>query len=211
MLNHLQNITHKFLLPLVLVSLISSCAFPKRSLTRVNISGQLLGASGAPLKNEKLELTLPAGYGLNDIDRDFVEDEEVFLPRESIIVETDAIGSFSHSFKPVPYSAAYWVLPPVGSVPKSPPFPYLYIRVLSDPKIVYSVLIKDDEVVYSAYDDMRPPTDNQILRPPLRMEGQLIEDERGELFNWTADLKLISSKGTRAKMRKNTNKTGTSK
>ena len=199
----IRNISHKLLVTVLFsIAALSSCAFPKKSITGINISGQLLAPSGAPLRNQKIELTLPVGYGLNDIDRDFVEEEEAVLPRESKVVQTDALGSFSHSFRPVPYSAAFWILPPIGSVPKSPPRPHIYLRVLSDPEVVYSVLIKEDEVIYSAYDEKRPPNDNQILSPPMRMSGKLIEDERGELFNWIADLKLIHRPPRRAQLKK---------
>lgn len=168
--------------------LLSSCSYPNSKLASVSINARLLDTNGQPLSNKKLEVTLPASYGMQEIDLEYSEPEEIGKIEQTAIVQTDLTGNFSHTFEPVTYNTAYWFLPPLGNFPKEPPKPSFVIKMLDTSNAVYSIGWDENEKLNYAV--MRSKRES---RPPFFLKGRVIRDERGEIPACIADFKFQKS------------------
>ena len=91
------------------------------------------------------------------------------------MVKTDAAGAFSVVFPDVPYSTAFWVLPPVGNVPKNGPDPMFIMRFLDKPSTDVSLQVKESEVIYGV---SRLKFGNTRVAP-IDITGNLEKTSRG--------------------------------
>ena len=170
----------------------SSCALPGHSATSVSLSGQLLGSNNQPLPGKTIIITLPASYGLNDIDLSFGDAEEYSHTPQSAALVTDALGSFSYSFKPVTYSRFFWIIPPLGSLFSSPPEPFFFLSFPEKPQERLSVLVSKEkaELQLISASGARLSGPDLEKKAGLAASGRLFNDQRGELEGLIAELQL---------------------
>lgn len=179
------------------------CALPGSAATQVVISGQLLDEQGRAQSGQTLEFTLPAEYGMSEIDHEHGSAEEFGRRSQRITAVTDVLGSFSARFAPVDYSTAWWVLPPLGRFPRVPPDPMVLIRMLDSPSIWYQVLLKEEDIVYtiltSNASGFVPAKTTDISR---RISGNQIIEERGDIKVWISELNIRTNPGSSRRMNK---------
>ena len=182
----------------LLISLIS-CSLPNSKLASVSINATVVDATGKVIPNKRMEITLPASYGMREIDMEYSEPEEIEKREQTVIVQTDLTGTFSHTFESVSYNTAYWWLPPLGNFPKEPPRPSFVIRMTSDnlksmgqdQNAVYSVgWNENDELNYAVVRDQRTIRS----KPPFIITGKILRQERGEVPACIADFNFKKSK-----------------
>ncbi len=170
---------------------LTACAIPGGLNTQVVVSGQLLDAQGRAQSGQAIELTLPAEYGMSEIDHEHGSAEEFGRRAQKRTAVTDFLGSFSAEFTPVEYSTAWWVLPPLGRFPRLPPEPMILIRVMDQPSTWYQVLLKDGDIVYtiltSNASGLVPARKNAMRR---RISGKPGIEERGDMNVWVSDLRI---------------------
>lgn len=140
--------------------------------------------------SEPLELILPASYGLNDIDQNHGKPEDYGHSPQRINLSTDALGSFTHSFTPVSYSRALWIIPPLGSFPRKPPAPLFYLRLLNTPEEYYAILVEETQVTYTLYQGILGEPKLKHQTKPAEITATLHKNRRGELRGWIANLTL---------------------
>jgi hypothetical protein len=186
-------------LALLLVAVLMSavgCALPGSATTQVVISGQLLDDQGRGQSGKAIEFTLPAEYGMSEIDREHGSAEDFGRRSQRHTAVTDFLGSFSARFAPVDYSTAWWVLPPLGRFPRVPPDPMVLIRVLDSPSTWYQILLKEDDIVYtiltSSASGFVPAKSNIVHR---RISGKQRLEERGDVKVWISDLSIRGKAG----------------
>jgi len=127
----------KNILPSVLIvfaaSWWSGCAAPGSSITQAGISGRILDSKGNAQVGQKIEVGLPASYGLDawDASTGVPQDYGHWYQHTNLV--TDAQGRFSCLFSPVTYSIRMWLLPPLGAFPRLPPKPYVIIQPTNNP------------------------------------------------------------------------------
>lgn len=111
-----------------LLVLLAGCAAPGSTLTRSSIRGKLLDRQGQPLSGQKVEVSLPSSYGLQGLDSAMGKPEDYGHRDETAVLRTDRNGEFHHLFQVRTRSVTYFLLPPLGPVPRQPPRPYYEIR-----------------------------------------------------------------------------------
>jgi hypothetical protein len=174
-----------------LFQLSTACSLPNSKLTTISVSGRLVSKTGQPVSNQPIEVTLPASYGLSEIDAEYSSPESLGRETRRAIVRTDSMGSFTHSFTEVPYSTALWILPPLGNFPKTPPQPQFLMRVMDNPDAVYSMAVNKEDITYAVWRGSR--NKHAYPKPPYAIKGRLLEDERNGSDSWIADLILRSN------------------
>jgi hypothetical protein len=100
-------------------------------MTQVGVEGRVVDAAGASVAGETVELFLPAGYGLAGMDRAWGAPSDYGHRDARAVVVTGEDGRFSHLFPPTTYSVSFLLIPPLGSLPRTPPPPALGVRTLS--------------------------------------------------------------------------------
>lgn len=189
------------LLVCLLSALFTACAIPRSKQTHLNISGQILDAEGMPLANQKVEVVLPATYGLNDLDMDLGSPESYGQSDLRHTVTTDASGTFTCSFSPLKYTATTYILPPLGSFPRKPPEPLFYLRLADSPGWYYAIKVSQADVLFGIYAEHDYLSMDRVQDRPMEINGQLISDRRKENLGWTADLELkYKKKPSRAQL-----------
>ena len=178
----MKNISFKLLLCLLL----SSCSLPNSKLTNISINGLLIDSSGQPLTNKVLEVTLPASYGLKEIDVElnYASNRQDFSAK----VQTDATGNFNYTFNKVKYNTAYWFLPLLGNFPKEPPPPSFLIKFFDTENTLYSLGWDDNDRLNYAVQRIKKRTN-----PPYFLTGELLRSTRGEIDTCIANLHLKKS------------------
>lgn len=170
--------------------LLCSCSVPNSKLASVSINARIVDANDNPVANKKLEITLPASYGMKEIDLEYSEPEEIGKVEKSAIVKTDLSGNFSYTFPDVTYNTAYWFFPPLGNFPKEPPRPAFVIKMMDTANAVYSIGWDDnDKLNYAVMRNNR----SLAKQPPYFISGQVIRETRGEVPACVADFKFKRS------------------
>ena len=108
--------------------LLIGCAAPGSVLTRSSIHGKLLDRRGQPVSGQRVEVLLPSSYGLEGMDRIQGQPEDYGHHDETVVLRTDRNGEFRHLFEARTRSIMYFLLPPIGPVPRQAPKPSLQIR-----------------------------------------------------------------------------------
>ena len=111
--------------------ILASCAAPGSAMTQVGISGRVVDAAGAPVSGEQIEVLLPPSYGLAGLDSVMGEPSDYGHRPLRASITTDAEGRFSHLFPGTTYSIAFWLVPPLGALPRKPPQPTVAVRTPS--------------------------------------------------------------------------------
>ena len=170
---------------------LGACAVPTSSATHVTLTGQLVDPLGRPMAGKLVEVTLPAEYGLNDIDLEHGSPADYGHSVQTATVTTDALGSFAHAFQPVTYSERFWLLPPTGSIFAAPPQPKFVIRLLDDPAEFYTVALHDNDIVYAINRPNEQFMPGQQSLKTVDMNGRVRKDQRGRSRGWAADLRIM--------------------
>lgn len=180
------------ILALCCTALFTGCTIPSSAATHVSVAGRVLDTRGEAVAGKKIELVLPAEYGLNDLDTAHGRPEEFGHHEQRAVVVTDSLGSFSHSFAPVTYSTPFWLLPPLGTLFKHPPEPFFVVRFAerTDGDESYSVLVKEKDTIYAIRRDPDSGILSRVTPKSVEIVGKLYPDQRGETNGWIADVQL---------------------
>ncbi len=112
----------------VVVLVLAACALPGSALTQVGVAGRVIDADGVPVVGERIDVMLPAGYGLAGFDRVMGAPADYGHHPMSANVVTDGDGRFSYRFPQTTYSVTFLLIPPLGSFPRKAPQPVVAVR-----------------------------------------------------------------------------------
>lgn len=144
---HIMRIGHAASLFMMLV-FVSGCVAPGSGIGSVGLIGNFNPMSGNPPQN--VNVTLPATYGLGGLDQWFGEPED-YGHKERNLSAVISGGEFKAYFRVV-YHVAYWLIPPLGPIPRQPPPPFFVLRFPDMPDEVYIVGLVDEQVEYKVFD-----------------------------------------------------------
>ncbi|RJR44165.1 MAG: hypothetical protein C4576_13345 [Desulfobacteraceae bacterium] len=134
---------------LFVLTLLGGCVAPGSAIGVLNLNGRIedYSASDEPLK---VRVMLPKEYGLGGLDHVFGKPEDYGNFDRIELKEVDHSGSFTFRSEVV-YHITFFLLPPLGIIPKAPPVP-IYVVGFSDcPNEVYLVEFKNNAARYKAY------------------------------------------------------------
>lgn len=114
---------------LALCAFASGCAAPGSAISRVRVTGRLVDSSGQPLAKQQVDVLLPSQYGLSGLDAKWGKSEDYGHHDQKATLATDDTGRFDHVFSPTTYSMVFWIIPPLGPIPRKPPEPYFYLKL----------------------------------------------------------------------------------
>ena len=127
-----------------LAALAAGCALPSRSVGHVSLLGSLESAAKQPLANREVAVMVPAEYGLGAVDLRFPNSTDTLLHQdENYKAVTDANGKFEIDLGDRDYNTNFWLLPPLGRLPRRPPPVYFRLQVPSIPGERYAVATQD--------------------------------------------------------------------
>jgi hypothetical protein len=151
----------------------------------------LASTSGQRLADRKLQFILPAAYGLGGLDLVLNEPEDFGHQDRSFSVTTDSAGEFSYDLGDHTYHANCWILPPLGCFPRTPPPPFLLVRMPALPGEHYAVQTHDGEFkVFTAAGLEVPLSESNLSKLSATSESG-----GGDGKGWTVgiiDLRLAS-------------------
>jgi hypothetical protein len=78
---------------------------------------------------QQIDLVLPRAYGLAGVDTRWGKPEDYGHHDQKATVTTDANGQFEYAFAATTYSVTFWLIPPLGPIPRKPPEPYFYLKL----------------------------------------------------------------------------------
>lgn len=128
------------------------CVAPGSSIGNLAIRGSLESASGERLSDREVQFILPAAYGLGGLDLVLNKPEDFGHQNRSFRATTNANGEFSYDLGRQIYHLGCWFLPPLGCFPKSPPPPFLLVRVSGFSEEYYAVQTHDGKFKVFAKD-----------------------------------------------------------
>lgn len=139
-----MRVAQKALLPLLLlVGLQPACVAPGSSSGHLSVRGTLTSDRGRPLANEELQILLPAAYGLGGLDL-VVDKPEDFGHRDQVFTTTTGSnGEFFYDLGTRIYHVNFWLIPPLGGLPRHPPAPFVLVRITNMPDEYYAVQTHD--------------------------------------------------------------------
>ncbi len=119
-----------------LLLLLSSCAAPGSALGKVGIRANI----SLPLESDlRLRITLDESYGLGSIDRYFGKPEDYGHKDQVTVLTMKPDGSFEDQIFEVLYHVTYFILPPLGPIPRKAPKPYYIIEFSNIKDEIYVV------------------------------------------------------------------------
>ena len=181
----MKNISFKLSFCFTLLALLTSCSLPNSKLTNISINGLLIDNNGQAIANKLVEVTLPASYGLKEIDKELNYASN--RTDSSAKIRTDATGNFNYTFNKVHYNTALWFLPPLGNFPKQPPAPSFLIKFFDAENTIYSLGWNNDKLNYAVQ------RTKKRTNPPYFLKGELLRSTRGEIDTCVANLELKKS------------------
>ncbi len=128
--------------------IVSACFAPGSMIGRVGVAGSIDAPSDR--MPQSFRVTLPGTYGLGGLDEVFGK-PQYYGHQSRTVLATVTRGEFSAEFD-VGYHATFWLIPPVGPIPKHPPPPYFALRFPDAPDEVYLVGVVDDRIKYKVFD-----------------------------------------------------------
>lgn len=131
---------------------VGGCVFPGSSIGYLSVRGSLESASGERLSDREIQFILPATYGLDGLDLVFSKPEDFGNKNRPFRVTTNGNGEFSYDLGRHIYHLGCWFLPPLGCFPKSPPPPFLLVRVSGFLEEYYAVQTHDGKFKVFAVD-----------------------------------------------------------
>ena len=114
---------------IVVAGFTSACLAPGSALGQVSLEGTAEWVGGQPIPDQELEFILPAAYGLGGLDLILNTPEDFGREHFRFSTMTNEHGEFSYDLGNRVYHVTCWLLPPVGCFPRTPPPPYLLVRV----------------------------------------------------------------------------------
>jgi hypothetical protein len=138
------RVAQKALLPLLLlVGLQPACVAPGSSSGHLSVRGTLTSDRGRPLAKEELQILLPAAYGLGGLDL-VMDKPEDFGHRDQVFTTTTGSnGEFFYDLGTRIYHVNFWLIPPLGGLPRHPPAPFVLVRITNMPDEYYAVQTHD--------------------------------------------------------------------
>jgi len=145
------KIIFSFIKLICLILLFTQCVAPGSGLTRFSVTGQIKLDT---IKNDDkaIELILPQHYGLSGLDAKMGQPSDYGHFRQDTIMQPDSIGNFDHLFEPTTYSAAFWIIPPLGFLPKYGPPPFFGVKLNKYSPFVYVIAFPKKQLDYKVYD-----------------------------------------------------------
>ncbi len=128
---------------LLLVGLQPGCVAAGSSSGHLSVRGTLTSVRGHPLANEELQLLLPAAYGLGGLDLVIDEPEDFGHRDQAFTATTGPNGEFFYDLGARIYHVNFWLIPPLGGLPRHPPAPFVLLRVTSISGEYYAVQTRD--------------------------------------------------------------------
>jgi len=105
--------------------LLAGClAAPGSATMQTSVSGQVVDTQGQALAKKSVEIAVTNkwGSGMDDWDGN------TSWERVRAQLRTDADGQFNHLFERTIYGIAFFIMPPIGDIPRNPPVPWFVIR-----------------------------------------------------------------------------------
>jgi len=175
---------------LVLCALATGCAAPGSAICRTRVTGHLFDQAGLPLKNQQLDLLLPSQYGLAGLDARWGKPEDYGHRDQKATLATDDKGRFDHAFMPTTYSIAFWIFPPLGTIPRKPPEPYFYLKLPSQTNEFWVLWMKKEGLETKVIErgNRTPRDQSQLL--PAAFSGKLIWEPHAEPRGYLVDVEM---------------------
>lgn len=142
---------------LALASL-QGCAAPGSAIGRISIDGEI---NPPPKEELSVRVTLDKHYGLGGLDEYFGKPEDYGHHDIINILDVSKEGIFNGPEAEVIYHMTFWLLPPLGVIPKTPPKPYYFLEFSNKKDEIYLVGEAKDGFDYKVYDI---PTKNEITK-----------------------------------------------
>jgi len=176
-------------IPLLLF--LAGCCFPGSAVTRVRVEGQFIDQQGKPLPDKNIILGFPKQYGLAGLDAIWGKPEDYGHRNQTSILTTDNNGYISTIFGPTTYSCSVCIFPPLGTLPKKPPYPAFKMRIGDGPPLEYYVITGNKNgikaIVLSGF--VKGPLDKSI-DAPAEVTGELVEETFNNWVGWIIKFKL---------------------
>ncbi|MDX2109048.1 MAG: hypothetical protein SFY80_02280 [Verrucomicrobiota bacterium] len=128
--------------------LLSGCVAPGSSVGRVGLKAQLDKPYTAAME---LRAVLTKEYGLGGLDRHFGKPED-YGNRDIVKVAPLTNEKFQIEFPRLVYHIDFWMLPPLGALPRQPPPPMFWIELSDSPDEVYQVGFVKHQFKYRVWD-----------------------------------------------------------
>ncbi len=164
------------------VALLTGCVIPGSNTGHVSIRGSLALATGEPLPHREIQFLLPAAYGLGGLDLVLLEPEDFGQQDHSFRVTTNSKGKFDYHLGDRVYHVDFWLLPPLGAVPRYPPAPFLLVRVPSFPGEYYAVQTYNGQFKTFAEGGAELPLSQSHLS---ELSASSESGRRGDGMHWT--------------------------
>jgi hypothetical protein len=167
---------------LLLVGLQPGCVAAGSSSGHLSVRGTLTSDRGQPLANEELQLLMPAAYGLGGLDLVTHEPEDFGQHDQIFKTTTGPNGAFVFDLGTRIYHVSFWLVPPLGGLPRHPPAPFVLLRVTSMPGEYYAVQTRDGK--FKVFTD----DGDELALDQARLSGLEASEESGSGENgqWTA-------------------------
>jgi hypothetical protein len=154
------------------------------------VSGRLFDQAGHPLKNQQIDVLLPNQYGLSGLDARWGKPEDYGHRDQKATLATDDTGRFEHAFMPTTYSIAFWLIPPLGPIPRKPPEPYFYLKLPSQTNEFWVLWMKKEGLETKLIErGNRTPLDQSGVLP-ADFTGKLIWEPEAEPRGYFVDFKM---------------------
>ena len=177
---------------LLLSLLLIGCAAPGSVLTQPSVRGRLVDARGHGIPNRRLDLMLPSQYGLSGLDAVWGKPEDYGHKQRVATVRTDSDGRFSHVFPSTTYSITFFLVPPLGAVPRQPPKPFFALRTSSIEPDSYLIGSNRGRLDYRVWDHssgtLRPDVTQKITGTFTLQDVPARADGQDKLRGWEADI-----------------------
>lgn len=169
------------------LSSLQGCAAPGSAIGRVSIDGEIY----PPPKEElSVRVKLDKHYGLGGIDEYFGKPEDYGHHDIISILNVSRKGIFKGPKVEVLYHMTFWLLPPLGVIPKTPPKPYFFIEFSNKKDEIYLVGEAKDGFDYKVYDI---PRNKEIAKEEASwhiLSGEYLPIEGEAPNGWRLQLKI---------------------
>lgn len=171
-------------------AMLVGCAAPGSSITRHSIRGSIVDSRGHGVSGQRIDVVLPASYGLGGLDTYFGQPSDYGHHDRRVTLTTDRKGTFYHVFDPSIYHITFFLLPPLGTFPRQPPKPFYGIHTTSR---TYFVGYDRDHFDYRIIPPSGPPQRD----PSRRVSGtytisefQMRPDSPNKLKGWETSITI---------------------
>jgi hypothetical protein len=121
-----------FALVIAITALFTGCVAPGSSVGRIGLKAHCEANESSP---KELRVVLTKEYGLGGLDRYFGKPED-YGHRDIEMVASATDGRYRAEFAVV-YHIDFWMIPPLGPLPRHPPAPVYWLQIADSPEEVY--------------------------------------------------------------------------